>query len=102
MTLSGENDDITPWGEAIVQVQPLLNSQPALLPLRFDFLQYVVPTFGGPGNPPMYKHELFGEDLINPYRGHLVTMVRHLSNLGWMWSLLAIHLQGVSNTCEAL
>lgn len=27
-------------------------------------------------NPPMYKHELFGEDLINPYRGHLVTMVR--------------------------
>ena len=29
------------------------------------------------GNPPLWKHELFGGELINPYRGHLVTMVRH-------------------------
>jgi len=28
-------------------------------------------------NPPLWKHELFGGELINPYRGHLVTMVRN-------------------------
>eukprot|EP00913_Durusdinium_trenchii_P014347 g13457.t1 len=27
-------------------------------------------------NPPMWKHEAFGGNAINPYRGHLVTMVR--------------------------
>lgn len=28
------------------------------------------------GNPKFWKHEIFGKHLIDPYRGHLVTMVR--------------------------
>ena len=28
----------------------------------------------------MWKHELFGGDMIEPFKGHLVTMVRHLES----------------------